>query len=100
MVFITCSSGREAASIADMIIKKRLVACVSIMPKIESRFRWKGSIVKKGEVLIIAKTGRDKFAALEREAKKIHSYEVPEIIAMPITSGSGSYLTWIDNSIE
>jgi periplasmic divalent cation tolerance protein len=99
-VFITCSSGREASRIADMIIKKRLAACANIVSKIKSIFRWKGKIVKAKEILIIAKTGRDKFAELEREVKKIHSYEVPEIIAMPITAGSGSYLEWIDKSVN
>jgi len=100
VVFVTCSSGREAVRIADMIIRKRLAACASIMPKIESRFRWKGRVVKAKESLIIAKTSPGKFASLEREVKKIHSYEVPEIIAMPITAGSASYLEWIDKNTK
>ena len=100
VVFITCASGKEAVRISGALLKKRLAACVNTMHGIDSRFWWEGKIVKAKETFVIAKTTRAAFAALEHEVKKVHSYEVPEIIALPIIAGNKSYLSWIDKSVK
>jgi periplasmic divalent cation tolerance protein len=72
-----------------------LVACANIIFGVESRFWWKGRINKAKETLLILKTRRENFKRVEKEIKRIHSYEVPEIIALPIVAGSKSYLEWL-----
>lgn len=99
-VFITCSSRKEAVCIADAILRKKLAACANIISELESKFWWNGKIVKAKEALVIAKTSRRRFISLEREVKRLHSYEVPEIIALPIVAGSKSYLEWIDKNTK
>lgn len=98
-IFVTCSSKREAELIADSLLKKRLVACANIIDKIESKFWWNGRIDKASEALVVFKTRSNNFKAAEKEVKRLHSYEVPEIIAMPIVSGSGEYLSWIRDNV-
>jgi len=100
LVFVTCASVKEADKIADVLLTKKLVACVNILPGIRSKFRWKGKIEKAKEVLIIAKTRKSKFAAIDKEVRLVHSYEVPEVIALPITVGSKNYLNWIEDSVR
>jgi len=100
LVFVTCPCAKEAGHIADSLLKKKLVACASVLPGIKSKFRWKGGIETAKEILIMAKTLRSKFAALEKEVRRCHSYEVPEIVALPIVSGSEKYLNWIAESLE
>ena len=100
IIFVTCSSRREAGLIADSLLRKRLVACANIIDKVESKFWWNGKIDKASETLVVFKTRSDNFKAAEKEVKRLHSYEVPEIIAMPIVSGSGEYLSWIKDSVK
>ena len=99
MIFITCASRKEARGIADTLLRKRLAACANIISGIESKFRWKGRIDKAGEILLILKTKRKNFDKIENEVRRLHSYEVPEIIAVPIIAGSKSYLRWLKRSI-
>lgn len=85
---------------ADVLIKKRLAACANIIDGIDSIFWWNGKIDKAREALAIFKTSAAKFRAIEKEVLRIHSYDVPEIIALPIISGSDNYLKWIRNSLK
>jgi len=94
-VFITASNREEAARLADMLVGAHLAACVQILPEIESVYRWQGKIERQPEVLLIAKTTDEKFEELKREVKLLHSYDTPEIVAVPITAGSQSYLKWL-----
>jgi len=100
LVIVTCTSVKEAGKISDIMIGKKLAACVNILPGVRSKFRWKGKIEKASEVLVMAKTRKSKFAAIDKEIRRIHSYDVPEIIAIPITSGSKNYLNWIRDSLR
>ncbi len=84
---------------AGSLLRKRLVACANIVNKIESKFWWNGRIDKARETLIVLKTIGNKFKAVEKEVKRLHSYEVPEIIAMPIVRLSGDYRRWIRDSV-
>lgn len=95
IILATCSSKQEADRIAASILKKRLAACGNIVGGIRSRFWWKGRIDSANEVLLILKTRAANFKEIEKEIKRIHSYEVPEIIALPIVAGSKEYLGWI-----
>ena len=100
MVLVTCGSIAEARKIAQRIVKKRLAACVNILTTpVESVYRWKVEVVKAREHLLLIKTATRQLKALEREVLRLHSYNTPEFIALPITGGSSKYLTWIARSL-
>lgn len=98
VVFMTAANGEEATRLADMLVGSHLAACVQILPEMESVYRWQGKIERQAEVLLIAKTTIGKFDNLEREVRALHSYETPEIVAVPITVASGPYLEWLVKS--
>ena len=100
VVFITAPNGEEATRLADLLIGAHLAACVQILPEMESVYRWEGKIERQSEVLLLAKTTTAKFAELEREVRSLHSYETPEIIAVPIVAGSSPYLAWLIDSLN
>ncbi len=95
LVLMTAANAEEAERIASMLVETRLAACVQILPAIKSVYRWKGEIVREDEVLFLAKTTREKFDELDRAVRAIHSYETPEIIALPIVAISDAYLEWL-----
>ena len=99
VVLMTAANGEEAARLADMLIGAHLAACVQILPEMESVYRWQGKIERQPEILLLAKTSRSKFDDLEREVRALHSYETPEIIALPIVAGSTPYLEWLNASL-
>ena len=100
VVLMTAANGEEAARLADLLIGAHLAACVQILPEMESVYRWQGKIERQPEILLIAKTARSKFDELEREVRALHSYETPEIIAVPIVAGSAPYLDWLHASLK
>ena len=93
--FMTAASGEEAERIAEMLVEARLAACVQILPEMKSVYRWQGKIERQSEVLLIAKTTRSKFPELERRVRASHSFEIPEIVALPLVAGSAPYLQWL-----
>jgi periplasmic divalent cation tolerance protein len=95
VVFITAANGEEATRLAEMLVGAHLAACVQMLPEIESVYRWQGKIERSSEVLLLAKTTRAKFDDLEREVRALHSYDTPEIVAVPIVAGSAPYLEWL-----
>ena len=99
LIMVTCASKEEAHKISGQLLRKRLVACASILPKIESKFWWKGKLDSAREILVTMKTVRSNFKKIEALIKSLHSYEVPEIIAVPIVAGSRDYLDWISRTI-
>jgi periplasmic divalent cation tolerance protein len=100
LVSITASSAEEAERIAKALVQERLAACVNIVPAITSVYRWQGEIHRDSEVLLIAKSRLELFESLVARVKELHSYQVPEIIALPIVAGSKAYLNWIDESVQ
>lgn len=96
VVFITAGSQEEAQRIARSLVEERLAACVNILPGIRSVYRWKGEIHEDAEVLLTAKTAESMLEPLIQRVKQLHSYEVPEIIALAVVAGSEDYLSWID----
>jgi periplasmic divalent cation tolerance protein len=100
LVLVTCKSKAEARRIATALVKKRLAACGNILDvPMSSIYRWKGKIERAKENLLVLKSTRKAFAELEREVTRLHSYDLPEIIAMPVTQGSQKYLAWIGESV-
>lgn len=96
MVFMTCDKKKEASAIARELLRERMAACVSIYPRGNSLYWWKGSIEKACEYLLVAKTRASSLPGLIKAVKAIHSYEVPEIVALPIVAGNRDYLRWVD----
>lgn len=99
IVLITASNTKEAEKISKTLVGEKLAACVNVVPKIRSRYRWKGKIETASESLLIVKTKKILVPKLIRKVKEIHSYTVPEIIALPIVQGNPDYLRWIGESV-
>jgi periplasmic divalent cation tolerance protein len=95
VVFITAGSIREAQTIARALVEEHVAACVTIVSPIQSVYRWQGKVCDEQEVLLIAKTVEAMLEKLTTRVKQLHSYEVPEIIALPIVAGAEDYLRWI-----
>lgn len=100
VVFMTASNGEEAARLAEMLVGAHLAACVQILPEMESVYRWQGKVERAPEILLLAKTTRSKFDELEREVRALHSYDTPEIIAVPVVTGSAPYLEWLKQATD
>jgi periplasmic divalent cation tolerance protein len=99
VVLSTCASPEEAERIARGLLEKRLAACVNVLAGVRSLYRWKGAVEDDPEVLLVIKSNRALFAQLRVELEKLHSYEVPEILALPVVDGSESYLGWMDREL-
>lgn len=101
VVLVTCGSVGEARKIGRALVEERLAACVNISQSpIESIYRWKGRVDTAPEFLMTIKTVTERFSALEERIKKLHSYDVPEIIALPVAKGSRQYLSWLTDSVR
>ena len=99
VVFMTAPGADEARRIANELVQRQLAACVQILPEIESLYRWKGEVQRDKEILILAKTTAAQFDALERAVREIHSYETPEIVAVPMTHVSEPYRAWLAENV-
>jgi periplasmic divalent cation tolerance protein len=95
VVLITAASQEEARRLADALLAKRQAACVSILPHVDSFFWWQGAREKAEENLLIVKTVSNLLPLLIKTVKSIHSYEVPEVIALPVIGGNQDYLDWV-----
>jgi periplasmic divalent cation tolerance protein len=98
VVLITVASLGEAERIARRLVEDRLAACVNIVPQVRSLFIWQGKFSQEDEVLLVVKSRRARFRELTTAVKQLHSYRVPEIIALPILVGSSDYLRWVAES--
>lgn len=99
VVLVTAPSRQEAEAIASTLVKSQLAACVSIVP-IQSIYTWQGELHQEEEWQLLIKTDLAQFPTLETKIRELHSYEVPEIIALPIVAGSQSYLQWISKQVK
>jgi periplasmic divalent cation tolerance protein len=101
VVLVTCSNTAEAKRIARAVVEARLAACVNILPgAVTSIYRWKGKLESAQERLLLIKTSRKRMAKLRATVERMHSYDVPEFIALPIVAGSPKYLAWLEESLE
>jgi len=100
VLFITTANTEEAERIANMLLNQKRAACVNIVPKVSSRFWWQGKLDSAQESLLIVKTRTSLLNEIVTLVKEIHSYDVPEIIALPIVDGNQDYLDWIDKEVK
>jgi periplasmic divalent cation tolerance protein len=100
IVLSTARSADEGRKIAHHLIERRLAACVNIVPKIESIYYWQEKVESSEEYLLLIKTTAEKFSAVRDAIRELHSYELPECIAIRIEDGSAEYLEWVENSIK
>jgi periplasmic divalent cation tolerance protein len=100
LVLITASSGEEAATIAGALVSEHIAACVNILPGVRSIFFWEGGTQEARETLLICKTRQPLLEKLISRVKSLHSYAVPEVIAVPIIAGSRDYLDWVRESTK
>ena len=100
VVLVTCGSLAEAKRVARSVVQARLAACVNILPgALTSIYRWKGKVETARERLLLIKTSRKRLAKLQAEVERLHSYEVPEFIALPVVAGSRAYLAWLEEQV-
>lgn len=97
IVLTTCPDADTAGRIARALVEERLAACVNLLPPMRSVYRWKGQVEDASEQLLIIKCSAARFAALSARLRALHPYELPEIIAIPITDGLPEYLAWINH---
>lgn len=99
MVYMTAATQDEANALARLLLERRLVAGVNLVP-INSMYWWQGAIQTSGEIMLVAQTRADAFDALQAAVKATHSYDTPAIVGIPITHGSPAYLKWIEDEVE
>lgn len=100
VVLSTCGSAEEAEKIARGLVESRLAACVNVIPGLRSVYRWRGAVESASEWLLLIKSSRDLMEKLRAELEKLHSYKVPEILALPVVAGSVSYLNWLEEELR
>ena len=99
VVLSTCGSEEEAERIARQLVEARLAACVNVIMQIRSFYRWKGKVEDSREYLLVIKTSRDLFEPLRALLESAHSYELPEVLALPVVAGSPNYLAWMEGEL-
>jgi periplasmic divalent cation tolerance protein len=100
VILCTCDSDAQAETIAAALVGERLAACVNILPPIRSIYRWKEVIEDARETLLLIKSTAARFAAIRDRIHELHSYETPEVIALPILAGSEKYLAWLREQVD
>ena len=98
VVLVTAKDEAQAHKIAEKLVAEKLAACANIVPRIQSIFHWKGKLDRAQEVLLILKSRRRHFPAIVKTVQALHSYDVPEVIALPIVEGNKDYLNWLTES--
>ena len=100
IVFSTCASEQEAEKLARRLVEARVAACVTILPGARSIYRWQGAIESAGEWLLVIKSSRELFAQLRAALERLHSYEVPEVLAVQVVEGAPNYLNWLEDQLR
>ncbi|NTS75316.1 divalent-cation tolerance protein CutA [Catenovulum sp. SM1970] len=100
LIFCTCPNRTSAKQIANMLLDKRLAACINIISEVESRFFWQGKIESETEVMLKIKTKASLFESINQAIKAIHPYDVPEVIGIDIQQIDADYLAWLEQSVE
>ena len=99
VVLSTAPSAEEAVSIGRRLVEEHLAACVNVLPGVRSIFFWEGRVQEADEAVLVIKTLSERYADLERRILALHSYSVPEVLALPVTSGSAAYTAWLRESV-
>lgn len=99
IVYVTAGSAEEAEKLAQALVEEKLAACVNRIRSVRSIYRWQGKVEQSDEELLIIKTRKEHFSTLEKRVRELHSYSVPEVIALPVVAGSAGYLSWLRNQV-
>ena len=99
VVLTTCASEQEAEALARAMVEQRVAACVNVIPGLKSYYHWQGKLESCGEWLLLIKSSRATFAALRAALERAHSYEVPEVVALPVVDGAPNYLNWLSANL-
>jgi periplasmic divalent cation tolerance protein len=99
IVYSTCSSPEEAKKLARHLVEARLAACVNVVSGVDSFYWWQGQVAEEAEILLLIKTSRELFGRLRAEWESLHSYEIPELVAVPIVEGAANYLDWMEREL-
>jgi periplasmic divalent cation tolerance protein len=99
VVLSTCASEEEAEKLARAVVEQGLAACVNVIPRIKSYYRWKGELESAEECLLLIKSSRERFEGLRTALEKAHSYEVPEVLALAVVEGAANYLNWLQTNL-
>jgi periplasmic divalent cation tolerance protein len=100
VVLSTCPTAEEGERVARKLVESRVAACVNVLPGTRSFYWWKGAVEDSPEVLLVIKTSRGLFDRLRTELEKVHSYEIPELLALPVVDGTADYLHWMDAELS
>ncbi len=100
VVLTTCESQEQADGLARRLVEHRLAACVNILPGARSVYRWKEKVEEAAEFILVIKSRRDVFPKLREAIAELHSYEIPEVLALPVVDGSDAYLNWLDREVQ
>ena len=100
LILVTCANKKEAEKISSLLLEEGLIACVNIIERVNSMFRWEGNIDNAAESLVMMKSRRSLFENIRLMVKENHSYDVPEIIAFPVIEGDEDYLNWVQRETE
>jgi periplasmic divalent cation tolerance protein len=100
LVLVSCKDRAQARRIATALVKERLAACASVVPGVESVYAWKGRVERAREALLLIKSRRSLFRRLAARVKELHTYEVPELLALPVAAGEAAYLRWLRESVR
>jgi periplasmic divalent cation tolerance protein len=96
VVLSTCATEEDAAKLARVLVEARVAACVTLVPGARSVYRWQGAVELAGECLLIIKSSRQLFESLRAALEEAHSYDVPEVLALPVVEGASKYMNWLE----
>ena len=100
VILSTCSTRQEAERLARLLVDDRLAACVTVIPQVRSFYRWKDAVESSEEYLLLIKSSRDRFDSVRAKIETAHSYEVPEVIAIPVVDGAPNYMNWLTANLS
>src|SRR4051812_4387769 len=99
VVLSTCATRKDAEKMARALLEERLAACVTVVPRVRSYYHWKGAIEVTDEFLLVVKSSRELFAGISSVFEKLHPYDVPELLALPVVEGAANYLNWLQANV-
>src|SRR5437016_566717 len=100
VILSTCSTEEEGERLARLLVDARLAACVSVIPQVRSFYHWKGAVESTAECLLLIKSSREMFESVRARLEAAHSYEVPELLALPVVEGAANYMNWLDANLR